>query len=105
VPAHLHYRRSDRIPPVVLIADDHWNIESKVGWPRRRVTYSKGSHGWDPTNENMGAVFIAHGPAIRRGHTIAQSESLHVYHLLCALLGLAPAPNEGNDSLARAVRR
>ncbi len=105
VPAHLHYRKSERIPPVVLIADDHWNIESKTGWPARRVNYSRGSHGWDPANENMGALFVAHGPAIKRAHRFAHARSLDVYELLCALLGVTPAPNEGDTRLAREVLR
>ena len=105
VPAHLHYRRNDRIPPVVLIAAPHWNIESNLGWARKRSTYNRGSHGWDPAHERMGAVFIAQGPAIRAGHTLARTESLHVYNLLCTLLGVQPAKNEGDFSLTRAVLR
>jgi predicted AlkP superfamily pyrophosphatase or phosphodiesterase len=105
VPEHLHYRKSERIPPVVLIADDHWVIESKRGWARLRHNFPRGNHGWDPSNENMGAFFIAHGPAIKAGHRFAQARSLDVYELLCALLGLTPAPNEGDDRLAREVLR
>ncbi|MDI1320134.1 MAG: alkaline phosphatase family protein, partial [bacterium] len=58
-PARYHYRGNPRIPDVVLLADDHWNIESKVGWPNRMLTYSKGNHGWDPATPNMGALFLA----------------------------------------------
>lgn len=105
VPARLHYRRSERIPPVVLVADEGWNLESKVGWPRRRATYSKGNHGWDPALESMGALFVAHGPSVRRGVVLPAAESLDVYELLCALLGVKPAPNEGGAGLARAVLR
>lgn len=105
VPERLHYRRSDRIPPVVLMADDHWNIESKVGWPRRRANYSRGSHGWDPALPNMGALFLAHGPAFKRGHSFPDVENIHVYSLLCAVLGIQPAPNEGDDRLAREILR
>ncbi len=105
VPARLHYRRSDRIPPVVLVADEGWMLESRAGWPRRRATYSKGNHGWDPALESMGALFVAHGPAVRRGVVLPSTESLHVYELLCALLGVPPARNEGDASLARAVLR
>ncbi len=106
VPAHLHYRDNDRIPPVVLIADDHWNIESNVGWARRRANYSRASHGWDPANENMGALFLAHGPAFKRGHEFADVENIHVYNLLCAVLGITPAANDGDDRLVReALRR
>jgi predicted AlkP superfamily pyrophosphatase or phosphodiesterase len=105
VPVELHYRKSDRIPPVVLIAEDHWNIESKVGWPLRRATYSKGSHGWDLRLPNMGAFFAAHGPAFKRGHTFSEARSLDVYELLCALLGVRPAAHEGDSRLAREVLR
>lgn len=105
VPAHLHYRANDRIPPVVLVADAHWNIESNIGWARKRATYSRGSHGWDPSYEKMGAVFIANGPAIKRRHNVPGTENIHVYNLLCALLGVQPAKNEGDLSLTRAVLR
>jgi predicted AlkP superfamily pyrophosphatase or phosphodiesterase len=103
VPAHFHYRDSDRIPPIVLACADHWNIESKVGWPNRRLTYTRGTHGWDPTTANMGALFIAHGPAFRQGVEIPDVENIQVYNLLCAALGLRPAPNDGDQSLVKAA--
>ena len=106
VPARLHYNRGDRIPPVVLMADDHWNIESKAGWPKRAPTYHLASHGWDPATPNMGALFVASGPAFRRGVEFADVENIHVYNLLCAVLRLRPAPNDGDDTLVRlALRR
>lgn len=105
VPEHLHYRKSERIPPVVLTADDHWVIESKLTWARIRHRFPRGSHGWDPANENMGALFLAHGPAIKPAHRFAHARSLDVYELLCALLGVTPAPNEGDARLAREVLR
>jgi predicted AlkP superfamily pyrophosphatase or phosphodiesterase len=101
VPAQFHYRDNPRIPPVVLSADDHWNIESKVGWPRFAVNYNKGNHGWDPATPNMGALFLAHGPSFRRGHEFADVDNIHLYNLLCAVLDVKPAPNDGDDRLVR----
>jgi predicted AlkP superfamily pyrophosphatase or phosphodiesterase len=103
VPANLHYRANPRIPPVVLIADDHWNIESKVGWPALRARYGRGNHGWDPATPDMGALFLAQGPSFRRRHEFADVENIHLYHLLCTVLGVKPAPNDGDDRLAREV--
>ncbi len=103
VPGHLHYRDNPRIPPVVLIADDRWMIESKVGWPKYVPTYGRGNHGWDPATPNMGALFIASGPAFRPGVQIDDVENVHLYNLLCAVLGLTPAPNDGDQRLARAA--
>jgi predicted AlkP superfamily pyrophosphatase or phosphodiesterase len=101
VPARFGYRNNPRIPPVVFIADDHWNVESRLAWMKFRATYDKGNHGWDPATPNMGALFIAHGPAFRRAHEFADVENVHLYDLLCAVLGLVPAANDGDDRLAR----
>jgi len=105
VPAALHYRRSERIPPVVLICADHWSIERKSTWGVRRATYSAGNHGWDPRSPDMGALFVAHGPAVRRGRMIGDFDNVHVYPLLCRLLGVVPARSDGDDRLARRVLR
>lgn len=103
VPEELHYRDNPRIPPVVLIADEGWNIETKVGWPKLSVNYNRGSHGYDPLLPDMGALFIASGPAFQQGVEIPAVENIHLYNLLCATLGLKPAPNDGDDRLARAA--
>ena len=102
-PAHYHFRGNPRIPDVVLLADDHWNIESRTGWPKRVLTYNKGNHGWDPATPNMGALFIAHGPSFRSGVEIPGVENIHLYNLLCAALGLKPAPNDGDQRLVQAA--
>ena len=104
-PEKLHYRGNPRIPDVVLLADDHWNFESKIGWPKRVLTYSKGNHGWDPATPNMGALLIASGPSFRRGVEIPDVENIHLYNLLCAALGLKPAPNDGDRRLVHAALR
>jgi hypothetical protein len=105
VPARFHYRDNPRIPEVVLICDDHWNFESKVGWPKRAPTYNRASHGWDPATSNMGALFIARGPAFKRGVEISDVRNIDVYNLLCAALNVQPAPNDGDDTLVKAVLR
>src|SRR5690606_19081083 len=97
VPEELHYRNNPRIPPVVLMADPGWNIETKTGWPALSLRYDRGSHGYNPHLPEMGALFIANGPAFRSGVEIAPVESIHLYNLLCAVLGLKPAHNDGDQ--------
>ncbi|MGC3960416.1 MAG: hypothetical protein QM813_21555 [Verrucomicrobiota bacterium] len=65
----------------------------------------KATHGFDPELPSMGGIFIANGPAFQRGKVIAPVENIHVYNLLCATLGLTPAPNDGDDRLTRKVLR
>jgi predicted AlkP superfamily pyrophosphatase or phosphodiesterase len=64
---------------------------------------NKATHGFDPELPSMGATFIANGPAFRHGVTIKPFENVNVYNLLCATLGLKPAPNDGDDRLLNEV--
>lgn len=105
MPERLHYDRGDRIPPLLLLVESGWSLEKKTGWPALRATYKKGNHGWDPATPDMGALFLAHGPAFRRGTQLAGADNVDLYNLLCATLGLTPAPNDGSDALVRAVLR
>lgn len=104
-PERLHYRGNPRIPDVVLICDDHWNVESKAGWPKRAPTYNLASHGWDPATPNMGALFIANGPSFRSRVELPNADNVDIYNLLCAVLGIKPAANDGGDALAKAALR
>jgi hypothetical protein len=51
----------------------------------------------------MGALFVAAGPAIRRGVIVAPFENVHVYDLLCEILKITPAKNDGRASVTRGV--
>jgi len=104
-PARFHYRGNPRIPDVVIWMDDHWDFESKVGWPKRAPSYNLASHGWDPATANMGALFIANGPRFKAGVEIPDVANIHVYNLLCAALGVKPAPNDGDQRLVKAALR
>ncbi len=105
LPARFHFDHNDRISAVILVADDQWCVEQKLGWPARAATYNRGNHGWDNATPNMGALFIANGPAFRRHLVIPEVANIHVYDLLCALLRITPAPNDGDRRLVRAALR
>jgi predicted AlkP superfamily pyrophosphatase or phosphodiesterase len=104
IPERLHYRDNPRIPPVVILADEGWEITTRAEFARRKKP-ERGDHGYDNQLSSMGATFIACGPAFRHGVVIAPFENIAVYDLLCAVLGLKPAPNDGDDRLARAALR
>jgi hypothetical protein len=53
----------------------------------------------------MHGILIAHGPAFRRGIEVPAVENIHVYNLMCAVLKLKPARNDGDDRLAEAMLR
>ncbi len=105
VPARLHYSRGESIPPIMLIADDHWTIEQRSRWTITWARQNPATHGWDPATPNMGALFIANGPAFKQHVEIPDVANIHLYDLLCAVLGVKPAPNDGDMRLARAALR
>jgi predicted AlkP superfamily pyrophosphatase or phosphodiesterase len=102
-PARLHFRANARIPEIVFIADEHWNVETRAALRKFTGPLDRGNHGWDPALPSMGAIFIASGPAFRRNVTIGDVENIHLYNLLCATLGIKPAPNDGDARLVREV--
>ncbi|HEX5222311.1 MAG TPA: ectonucleotide pyrophosphatase/phosphodiesterase [Verrucomicrobiae bacterium] len=103
MPERFRFRNNDRIPPLVLLAEEGWQITPRTTAEQAGRTVLKATHGFDPGLPSMGGLFIAHGPAFQRGVTIAPEENVHVYNLLCATLGLKPASNDGDDRLARKV--
>jgi hypothetical protein len=47
-----------------------------------------GEHGFSPKNEEMWGIFYAKGPRIKVGNQIEPFQNIHIYPLLCQLLGL-----------------
>lgn len=87
VPEYLHYGTSPRIGDVVVLPD--------VGY----IAYDKpieagGTHGYDPTLQEMQAMFRAIGPDIPH-LALPHFPNVCVYPLLCKLLNIEPAPNDG----------
>jgi predicted AlkP superfamily pyrophosphatase or phosphodiesterase len=103
MPERLHYREHPRIAPVIAIADDGWTIvtRSVVSALRNEA----GAHGYDPAHRSMHGMFIAAGPALREGVAVPAFEAVHVYELLCRLLGIAPAPNDGDPAVIAGLFR
>ncbi len=113
------YRRNDipavygiaghpRLPPVIGIADEGWYITSKRevdrwGQPARHPP--GGTHGYDARAKSMQGLFIASGPRLDSGVVVPAFENIHVYELMCAILGLTPAKNDGDPSVTRDMLR
>jgi len=106
VPERWHFRDSPRIHPIVAVADEGWEIASRDWYARNPKAFSGGSHGWDPDHPAMWGVFVASGPWFREGYQGQPFRNIHVYELLCRLLGVEPAENAGSrDSTAVFMRQ
>lgn len=105
LPARWHYGRHPRVPPIVCQMDEGWDAGAREWVQRRDRDGVRGSHGFDPALPSMRAVFIAHGPAFRRGVTLPAFDNVDVYPLLARLVGVEPVPNDGDPrTFAPALR-
>jgi predicted AlkP superfamily pyrophosphatase or phosphodiesterase len=90
VPERFHYGQNPRVQPFVCLAETGWVIGTKGHG------VNKGSHGFDPFDPLMNALFVAHGPAFRKGAVQPAFDNVDVYPLLAALIGVTPQPNDGH---------
>lgn len=108
VPAIYGLAGHPRLPAVVGIASEGWFVTSRrelSAWavgPRHRPG---GTHGYDVRNRSMHGLFIAAGPRLVRHRVVPELENVHVYDLLCAILGVGPAPNDGDPAVTRPLLR
>ncbi len=98
LPAHWHYGRHPRVPPIVCQMQEGWDAGKREWLAKRTVTGTRGSHGYDPDLPSMRAIFIAQGPAFREGLTIPAFDNVDVYPLLAHLVGIPAAPNDGDPA-------
>jgi predicted AlkP superfamily pyrophosphatase or phosphodiesterase len=107
IPERLHYRNNTRIPPIIGLAGDGWTITSHARHLATRVVgrTDEGAHGYDPQYKSMHGLFVAAGPRIRQNVLAPAFENIHLYNLMCEILGLTPAENEGNPADVRSFLR
>jgi predicted AlkP superfamily pyrophosphatase or phosphodiesterase len=94
IPKALHYGTNLRVPPVVCMADVGWYITTHE---RMAATtgVNAGSHGYDPASPEMAALFVAEGPAFRKGVTLAPFDNVDVEPLMAKLLKLKAPKADG----------
>lgn len=92
-----------RNPPVWIVPAEGWQVMHRSLYNKAVAKFLKGQHGYDNALPTMRGVFIASGPSFKSGVVLDPVENVHIYNLMCAALGLKPAPNDGDDRLVKAV--
>lgn len=90
LPYRMHFSKSRRIPPIIL--------DLNVGWRGifGEERYSgNGAHGWDNLYPEMQSIFLAYGPSFKSNVKALPFENVQLYNLMCALLNVTPAINNG----------
>ncbi|KAI3709649.1 hypothetical protein L2E82_39415 [Cichorium intybus] len=99
LPARLHYWESDRIPPIIGLLDEGFNIEQKDSKSKE----CGGAHGYDNAFFSMRTIFIGHGPRFARGRKVPSFENVQIYNLITSILNIHGASNNGSSSFAKSV--
>ena len=100
VPSDLHFANSRRVPEfVVIMSEGYLAGSARYGnWTFRPKNESHGSHGFLPSNKDMQPFFLARGPAFKKGYNAEPFDMVNIYPLICHVLGIEPAPNNGSLS-------
>jgi predicted AlkP superfamily pyrophosphatase or phosphodiesterase len=108
-PEHWHYRDHPRVPPIVGVVDEGWQVVTRAmrdAARRRAGDGPTGAHGYDPAEApSMRGLFVAAGPAFRQGVRLSALDNVNVYPALAQILGLPPAQNDGDPVVARSLLR
>jgi alkaline phosphatase D len=94
VPAKWHYGTNPRIPGIVVVADSSWSIGTRPD----ASSIKGGAHGYDNSDSDMYAIFYAAGPSFRKGYKFKELNNTDIYNLICRILDIRPAKNDGNPA-------
>ncbi|XP_072007372.1 autotaxin isoform X7 [Engystomops pustulosus] len=97
LPKRLHYANNRRIEDIHLLVDRTWHVAKKQVdvYKKAGKCGFQGDHGYDNKITSMQTVFVGHGPSFKFKAKVPPFENIELYNVMCDLLGLKPAPNNG----------
>ncbi|XP_067126662.1 ectonucleotide pyrophosphatase/phosphodiesterase family member 5-like [Centruroides vittatus] len=91
IPERWHYKNHRRIMPILAVADEGYLIARKY-----RENSTLGQHGYDNNLTSMRPIFFARGPDFKENYKTRSFDITNIYPLICYLLGINSAPNNGS---------
>jgi len=84
---------------IQVLPDDGYYFSNLRGINmRKKASWSVfGQHGFNPEMKDMHGIFYAQGPAFKNNYSISSIKNIHIYPLMCRILGLEiPKEIDGN---------
>lgn len=97
VPERLIYGKHPRIGDIVVIPD----IGTYVHFRPQSTPRLAATHGYDNFAPEMEAIFYAAGPAFKKNVKLPVMPNVNLYLIIANLLGLEPAPNDGDIEVVK----
>uniref|UniRef100_A0A672KRR3 Ectonucleotide pyrophosphatase/phosphodiesterase 2 n=1 Tax=Sinocyclocheilus grahami TaxID=75366 RepID=A0A672KRR3_SINGR len=104
LPKRLHYANNIRIEDVHLLMDRKWHVAMCVCVSPATCGFF-GDHGFDNKISSMQTIFLGFGPGFNFKTEVPVFENIELYNVMCDLLGLTPAPNNGTHGSLNSVLR
>ncbi|KAM7373676.1 hypothetical protein PAMP_008511 [Pampus punctatissimus] len=102
LPKRLHFANSRRIEDVNVLVDPEWLFER---YPGSLTFCAGGTHGYDNDVESMHAMFVSYGPKFHSETEIEPFSNTELYNLMCDVLQISPAENNGTHGSMNHVLR
>jgi predicted AlkP superfamily pyrophosphatase or phosphodiesterase len=101
LPPKWHYGTNLRIPEIVVVADSSWSIGTRSDG----LAIRGGAHGYDNSNSDMFSIFYAAGPSFRKNYKFKELNNIDIYNLICKILDIKPAKNDGDPGHIKGMLR
>uniref|UniRef100_A0A9J8BII1 SMB domain-containing protein n=1 Tax=Cyprinus carpio carpio TaxID=630221 RepID=A0A9J8BII1_CYPCA len=99
LPKRLHYANNRRIEDVHLLMDRKWHVAM---WIMALTTRSAACSNLSCFSQT---IFLGFGPSFNFKTEVPVFENIELYNVMCDLLGLTPAPNNGTHGSLNGVLR
>ncbi|XP_023440379.2 ectonucleotide pyrophosphatase/phosphodiesterase family member 7-like [Dasypus novemcinctus] len=97
-PERFHFAKHERVLPILIYADSGYNLNGRF-----IIYVNKGDHGFDNALMDMKTIFRAFGPDFKKNHLAEPFDSIHIYPLMCKLLGVTPEPHNGSLAVTQGM--
>jgi hypothetical protein len=105
-PEAWHLRGQARVPPLTGIAEEGWVVLRRAEFAEYwKHSPTGGQHGYDPSVPAMRGIFVAAGPAFKRGATVPAMENVNVYRAVALALGIEPRETDADPAEVAALMR
>ncbi|XP_065321829.1 ectonucleotide pyrophosphatase/phosphodiesterase family member 5-like isoform X2 [Gordionus sp. m RMFG-2023] len=93
IPLRWHYKNNIRIGDLIIIGQPGYIVALNK---EDRSLLIKGNHGFDNSHPDSWPIFFAQGPSFKSGFQTDSINSIDIYELMCHILKITPAPNNGS---------
>lgn len=93
VPEYWHYKNHPYLTPLLVVAENGWEVYSQYGFESDNEDYGSGNHGWDNYWLDMHGVFYAMGPNFKKGYKTGTIKNIDIYPMLCKIFDILPRQN------------